>query len=336
MRGVIDTSRSQSARRQGGATLDEDDADLVQMSPVTVHPVSVTVIVPVRDDPRLEACLRAISAQDYPAELVDVLVVDNGSRSGVEELIARYRDVRVVVEPLGGSYTARNTAVRVSTGTVLAFTDADCLPAPHWISSAVAGLARGAGIVAGRIDVRVRDLDRPSPIEAYELVHAFPQETYVRRGGACVTANLVTTRAVFDEVGPFVDDLRSGADIEWSQRANRAGHRTVYVPEAVVIHPARTTFAQISGKFRRVMEGRIDRDRLAGVTLPSWPPARAWVPPFGALGRARRHPSLRTWRSRLALMVGEMYCRYAAVWIALRIAVNGRRRSGARIQRRAV
>ncbi|WP_168217915.1 glycosyltransferase [Occultella kanbiaonis] len=282
----------------------------------------VSVIVPVRDDDRLPACLARLSRQTYPADRTEIIVADNGSRVPVRA----DGDIRVIRVPTPGSYSARNAAVARSEGSILAFTDSDCLPADTWLEESVAGITAGAGVVAGRVEVYAKDPSRPTPIEAYELVHAFPQERYVARGGACVTANMTTTRATFDAVGGFRSELLSGADIEWSQRANAAGHLTVYRPSAVVHHPARRTFAAMKAKLRRVIAGRHERNVLEGNPgLPTWPAPRSAIPPLGALRRARESDALVTRQARAAFVVGEFYHRYASLWVAVGFALRARR-----------
>lgn len=285
----------------------------------------VSVVVPVRDDPRLAACLEALRHQTYPPELVEVVVADNGSSPPVTETVDPSTYTRCVVAPDGGSYAARNAAVALSTGEVLAFTDADCLPAPTWLTEIVSALHSGADVVAGHVEVYARDDRRPHPVEAYELVHAFPQETYVRRGGGSVTANLATLRTTFDAVGPFRHELYSGADIEWGQRAGTLGMSTVYCRKAVVRHPARDSFGALNAKLRRVIMGRHERNVLDGAPEAApWPPLRSLVPPVGALRRAR-DPRLVTQRARAGFVIGEFYHRYAAAWHHLRLAIRTRR-----------
>lgn len=291
---------------------------------------TVSVIIPVRDDPRLRACVDAVLRQTYPIDRMEIIVVDNGSTTPVADALADLPQITCVLEPSGGSYTARNAAVAVSSGSVLAFTDADCLPDPKWIAEAVAALASGADIVAGHVEVYARDGRRPHPVEAYELVHAFPQEVYVQRSGASVTANLTTTRAVFETTGPFRSELYSGADMEWCQRANALGMHTVYRPGAVVRHPARDSFADLNAKLSRVISGQHDRDVLDGAApgAAPWPTLRSLVPPIGAFRRARA-PELTTQRARAAFVVGEFYHRYASAWYRFDLARRtrlGRRR----------
>ena len=277
---------------------------------------TVDVVVPVKDDPRLEACVRALLAQDHPADRLRVLVVDNGSRHPRTDLADLDPRVSVLSEPRPGSYAARNAAVARATGDVLAFTDSDTLPEPSWVSSAVRALGSGARVVAGRVRVYPRDPRRPHPVEAFEVVNAFRQDRTAPRGLA-VTANLVVPREVFDAVGPFDADLPSGGDAEWCARAVAAGFPLTYVADAVVAHPARASYAEAWKKLCRVQHGRQLRVRN-GEQPPGALSARAFAPPVGAFARAVRAPELDGARSRLAYVVGAFYVRYGRAAAAVK------------------
>ena len=56
-----------------------------------------------------------------------------------------------------------------------------------------------AGIVGGRVELRVGDPARPTAVELYELVWGFPQEAYVTNERYSVTANLFTRRSVVEQ-----------------------------------------------------------------------------------------------------------------------------------------
>ncbi|NAZ86671.1 glycosyltransferase [Kineococcus indalonis] len=277
---------------------------------------TVDVVVPVKDDPRLEACVRALLAQDHPADRLRVLVVDNGSRHPRTDLADLDPRVSVLSEPRPGSYAARNAAVARATGDVLAFTDSDTLPEPTWVSSAVRALGAGARVVAGRVRVYPRDPRRPHPVEAFEVVNAFRQDRTVPRGFA-VTANLVVPREVFDAVGPFDADLPSGGDAEWCGRAVAAGFPLTYVADAVVAHPARESYAEAWTKLCRVQHGRQLRVRN-GEQPPGALSVKAFAPPVGAFARAVRARELDGARSRLAYVVGAFYMRYGRAAAAVK------------------
>jgi cellulose synthase/poly-beta-1,6-N-acetylglucosamine synthase-like glycosyltransferase len=110
----------------------------------------VTVIVPVLDGlDLLVRCVRALLDQDYPAELLEIVVADNGSAVDPAPHLPRDPRLTVVHEPTPGSYAARNAALLVAKGEVLAFTDADCLPDRSWVREAVAALRAEPRAAAG-------------------------------------------------------------------------------------------------------------------------------------------------------------------------------------------
>lgn len=214
-------------------------------------PPLVSVVVPVRDDDRLRSCLDALAAQTLPAAAVEVVVVDNGSAAPVTVPAG----VRLLTEPRRGSYAARNRGLAACRAPVVAFTDADCLPAPEWLECGLAALASGPDVVTGPVEVFPAVPGRPGGFELYDALTAFPQEHFVARFGFGVTANLLVRRPVFDAVGPFDPTLRSGGDAEWGERATAAGHPPAYRPEVLVRHPARRSLAELVEKTRRTTRG---------------------------------------------------------------------------------
>jgi glycosyltransferase involved in cell wall biosynthesis len=227
---------------------------------------SVTVIVPVHGDRgEIAATARALAAQDYPGEF-DVVVVDNGRNEGLEDSLGPLESLQLLREPTPGSYAARNAALPAARGEVLAFTDGDCLPRPDWLRAGVTELlsADGPAFVGGAIELFPADRDRPSFAELWDCTNGLRQDRYVREQGWAATANMMTLRSTFDRVGPFAQQLQSGGDREWGERAVRAGVEARFGPGAVVDHPARPTMAELHKKVRRVTRGDVDKRRAAG------------------------------------------------------------------------
>jgi glycosyltransferase involved in cell wall biosynthesis len=113
------------------------------------------VIVPAYDEAaRIGATLAALAAQtdtDFT-----LLVVDNDSSDGTAS-IARAAGARVLLEKDRGVGCAVDTGFRYAIAhgaTLLARTDADCLPRPQWLAAARSSFAAGAGMVCGRITAR--------------------------------------------------------------------------------------------------------------------------------------------------------------------------------------
>src|SRR5690606_32801495 len=103
----------------------------------------------------LRRCLAALEDQDYPGDLVEVLVVDNASDEDVSAAVPSDPRFQLLQEPRRGSYAARNTGVRAATGEVLAFTDSDCVPRRDWLRRGVETLRSDprADAIGGAIEL---------------------------------------------------------------------------------------------------------------------------------------------------------------------------------------
>jgi GT2 family glycosyltransferase len=243
------------------------------------HPF-VSVIIPVRDDtPRLLTCLDALERQIYPRSAFEVIVVDNGSSQPVSERLGERSGTRVVVETRVGSYAARNRGASVAAGEILAFTDSDCLPDAAWLERGVAELTkRPDRHVAGAIRVFPRDPGKPTAVELYEVLFAFPQQRFVEVFHFGATANLFVSRTHFDQVGGFRDELKSGGDYEFGTRLHAAGVPAIYCDHAAVDHPARHSWRHLREKIIRVTAGRTRLRELRGLPAESLvaDPRYAW------------------------------------------------------------
>jgi glycosyltransferase involved in cell wall biosynthesis len=220
---------------------------------------TVGVVIPVYDDwPGLQRCLAALACQTYPRELLRLRVVNNGSSDWPADP-AFPLPVDVLHHRRPGSYGARNRAALGWAVDVLAFTDADCEPTPHWIEQGVRSLmaiSESSVLVAGRIVLTAKCELTPTAAEKLDQILGFDQERTVRRAGFAVTANLFVPNPVFVALGGFQAHTRSGGDRDFCERARSMGALLVYAPEALIEHPARDWKALLR-KQRRIVGGRL-------------------------------------------------------------------------------
>jgi GT2 family glycosyltransferase len=258
-----DRAGAQAAARDVAATRPQAPAPTPAAEAPDGLPM-VSVIVPVYDDAaRLGSCLRALAAQTYPRERLEILVVDNASRDESAAVAADFRLARVLTEPTPGSYAARNAGLAAATGEVVAFTDSDCIPDPEWLARGVAALRRveRCGLVGGAVHVLLRSAATPTAAELYDYVFQFDQQRFVAHGRFACTANVFIWSRVIAEVGPFDGTVKSVGDRDLGNRIAAAGYRLVYAADAVVAHPARATVGALLRKRRRVAGGHHDRSR---------------------------------------------------------------------------
>jgi mycofactocin system glycosyltransferase len=204
---------------------------------------SISVIVPTRDRaPQLEDCLAALADLDYPADLLEVIVVDDGSADpGAVASTAEAYGARLLVNNSNrGPAFARNRAAREATGELLAFVDSDCVVARGWLQALTPYFAwRRVGAVGGRtVGYHTRSrLDRyeevSSPLDMGSRLLFAGEGT---DGLYVPTCNLLVRRCVFEELGGLRERLRVGEDVDLCWRLRERGHMLVYAPEGVVRH----------------------------------------------------------------------------------------------------
>jgi glycosyltransferase involved in cell wall biosynthesis len=258
-----------------------------------MQPPFISVVIPVfNDTERLLMCLDRLARQTYPKERFEILVVDNGSDRPVAPLAGEYANVVCLTEATPGSYAARNRALEAASGDVFAFTDSDCLPDENWLVNGAAQVTSldPPGLIAGRIDIFFRRPESPTWVELYEQEFAFPQRenAEVRHYGA--TANMFSTKSVFDTVGRFDETLRSGGDGEWGNRVFEAGLSVRYADNVRVEHPARYSARDYFSKLKRTTHGhfalryQLDRAQLFEMSKI----IRCFIPPLSTMARIGR------------------------------------------------
>ncbi|MBE9061259.1 glycosyltransferase family 2 protein [cf. Phormidesmis sp. LEGE 11477] len=219
----------------------------------------VSIVIPVYNDAaRLIKCLEALSTQTYPHDLFEVIIVDNRSEDDIKSLVSQFDCVKYAFESKPGSYAARNHGLSVARGDIIGFTDSDCVPAPDWIENGAKKLleTNNCGLVAGRINFSFRNPERPTTAELYDSLTFLNQKHYVEIEHYGATANAFTFREVFEKVGLFDADLKSGGDRDWGKRVYTAGYQQVYASNVCITHPARHSVKALKTKVVRVVEGQ--------------------------------------------------------------------------------
>jgi hypothetical protein len=173
-------------------------------------PPRVTVVIAAFNEERFIAeAIESALAQDYPAELVKVIVVDDGSTDATAAIAVGFEAtgrVRVVRRANGGNVAATNTALALADGDVVAILDADDLWAADHVRRSVDVLeARPAvGLVYG--DMTVIDEHGDVLQESWLRGDATPEGRCVgaQLAGNNVTGSSIVVRgSVLRELGPI-------------------------------------------------------------------------------------------------------------------------------------
>jgi GT2 family glycosyltransferase len=202
----------------------------------------------------LPVCLDALRAQTYPN--VEAVLVDNGSTDGSQALVAdQYPEVRLVALDHNLGLTGGNNAgFRAAAGEILISLNNDTEAEPGFVEAVVAALLDHPE--AGMAAAKMRLFDRRDLLHSAGDGYALDGIPY-NRGvwqrdegqfdepgwifGGCGGA-VAYRRAMLDEVGLFDESFFMYCeDVDLNWRAQLAGWRCWYTPEAVVYHKLSAT-----------------------------------------------------------------------------------------------
>jgi hypothetical protein len=187
---------------------------------------AISVLVPLYNKGAfIEATVRSVLAQDYPN--FELLIVDDGSTDdGVARLQAEFNDPRlqIIRQANSGVGAARNRALRLAQGNILAFLDADDEWSPTHLSDLLylANEFPRAGILASRTAARAADrieIENTIPATRPCLIENF--FAYAAQGASLVNSSTCAIRReVFISVGGFMESTPYGEDQEYWARVS--------------------------------------------------------------------------------------------------------------------
>ncbi|MBE9110980.1 glycosyltransferase [Nodosilinea sp. LEGE 07298] len=219
---------------------------------------SVSVIVPIYNgEADLPELVERLLKQQYPADRVEYLLVDNGSRDRTPDLLqaaaSQNVNLRVLTySTIQSSYAARNAGIAAAIGDILAFTDADCQPEPNWLAALVQPFSNhSVGLVAGEIKALPSQnwLERYADRQGTLSQHNTLNHSLLPYGQ---TANLAVRAEILGTVGLFRPHLTTGGDADLCWRIQQATDwQLVHAADAVVYHRHRDTLKGLRSQWYR-------------------------------------------------------------------------------------
>jgi glycosyltransferase involved in cell wall biosynthesis len=205
--------------------------------------VSVSIIIPTFNGAsRIGNCLDALVKQTTE-QSTEILVVNDGSTDNTADIVGRYSSVRLINQANGGPASARNRGAKEATGTIILFTDDDCVPTPGWLHSMIGPFdnpeiigVKGAyrtlqtGVMARFVQTEYED--------RYRMMADLPFIDFIDTYSAGFRLDHFLQMKGYDTSFP----VACAEDIELSYRMSEHGWRMKFVPTAIVYHRHPDTF----------------------------------------------------------------------------------------------
>jgi GT2 family glycosyltransferase len=223
---------------------------------------ALTVVIPAyHSEETIGRCLESLRADGVAT---DVVVVDSSAGARSAEVAEEAPGARVIVsaERLL-PHAARNAGVRGSDGELLLFTDPDVYAEPGALRTLLATRERLGGAVAAALVCHGRGwVERGMHLAKFDL---WLPAGAVRRVEIAPTCGLLCTRAAWEAVGGFRDDLMLG-DTVFSWDLAASGVTIHFDPGAVLRHDHTGTWGDLlAERFARGRElGELRRERHPG------------------------------------------------------------------------
>lgn len=283
----------------------------------------VTVIMPVRNEVGyIDRSLGAVLAQDYPSELMEIMVVDgmsgDGTRERVRALAEHDERVRLLDNPERIAAAALNVGLQEAHGDLIVRVDGHCEIATDYIRNAVELLQEGEYCGVGGPIETIGETSTARAI-AVAMSHPFGVGGSAFRSRVDQVKDVDTiafpayTRACLERAGLYDEELVRNQDDEYNYRLRELGERLLLTPNMRSRYYSRGTLGRL---WRQYFEYGMWKVRV----LQKHPRQMRWrqfVPPVFvagilALGAASAITALAAWLLVVALAVYAIVCLLSA------------------------
>lgn len=256
---------------------------------------SVTVLLPVYNEAHyIERCLNALLVQDYPAEQLEILVIDGRSTDHTRELVGHLQEqrgnlspsIRLLDNPDRLQAHALNIGLRAARGDILVRVDGHTLVAADYVRQCVEALRAQAEESVVNVGGRMLPVgENPtawaiaaatrSPFSVPSAFHHSERSQFVD------TVYLgAWPRQVFEAVGSFNPAVNINEDYELNYRIRQQGGR-IYLSQAIrSVYFCRASFPALARQYFRYGVQKVQMLRR----YPEAIRVRQLIPPLFVLG----------------------------------------------------
>lgn len=231
--------------------------DVFIWSPGYQPKTKISVIVPARnEETHIGACIESLLAQDYPVDLLEIIVVDDHSTDATAKItqsfatanlhyidLQKHKDAGAKV--VAYKKLALATGIAHAGGELIVTTDADCTAGTQWLKHIAAIYEHDKSVmVVAPVDFTCNSctVQLFQSLDFMSMQGITAATLQLKLGNMCNGANLAFQRAAYGKVDGYkgVDHIASGDDYLLMMKLNKAYSGAIsYLksPEAIVYTP---------------------------------------------------------------------------------------------------
>ncbi len=185
--------------------------------------LKISLVIPAYNEEKyIGNCLRAISNSNN--HFFEIIVVANCSSDRTVEIAKTFKKVKVIEEPQKGVMNARQRGVEISTGHIIAFTDADTQMPNDWSQKIVEEFSKNPKLAILSGPMFYYDASFVEKLLVWFCWYVVSMPVYLFVGYMAVFNNLAISRKVLTEMRGLDTSITFyGDDTDTARRASEFG-----------------------------------------------------------------------------------------------------------------
>ncbi len=194
--------------------------------------VILSIVIPSYNSVKLlSRCINALENQSAKKTFFEIAIADDGSTDETLEMLRTFKsrselNLQWTNIKNSGPATARNTGISISSGTWIGFLDADVIPHPDWVETALKLIRENPSAGAFEGLTKVTQRKRATP---------FTHQTENTKGGRYLTCNLIVRKNLAHFHQSYKIPFREDTDLAFS--ILESGYPIIFSSKLVVEHP---------------------------------------------------------------------------------------------------
>lgn len=181
----------------------------------------------------IEKCINSVLAQEFPWELIEIIVVNDGSTDNMAEVVSKmafqYKSIKLINQKNMGPGGGRNTGIKFATGDIICMLSSDTYADKNWLRNITTAFTADPkiGVIQGPI-LPHKEINIP-------FYHLFSIKT---PNWNFPTAAIAYRASAVEGAGKYFDPELShyGDDTDIAWRILNKGYTSKWVPETTAYH----------------------------------------------------------------------------------------------------